>query len=140
MPQGLPKKIEVALLFADLALELRDPTPRRRSIIENRAPQRRAVQPTLARSARPPQRLQTALPNLLLPFVQTTTVDLQIPRNRRHLLASRNATDRSSLKFRRKRPCSLHQSLSFEKLSAILLSHFGGALHGLCLHLKMAAH
>jgi hypothetical protein len=114
MPQGLPKKIEVALLLADLALELRDPTPRRRSLIEDRAAQRRAVQPALARPARPAQRLQPTLPNLLLPFVQTTTVDLQIPRNRRHLLASRNATDRSSLKFRRKRPCSLHQSLSFE--------------------------
>jgi len=37
MSQGLPKKIEVALLLADLALELGDPTSRRRSIIENRA-------------------------------------------------------------------------------------------------------
>jgi hypothetical protein len=69
MSQGLPKKIEVALLLADLALELRDPTPRRRSIIENRAPQRRAVQPALARSARPAQRRQPALPNLLLPLI-----------------------------------------------------------------------
>jgi hypothetical protein len=69
MSQGLPKKIEVALLLADLALELGDPTPRRRPIIEKRAPQRRAVQPALARSARPAQRLQPALPNLLLPLI-----------------------------------------------------------------------
>jgi len=69
MPQGLPKKIEVALLLPDLALELGDPSPRRSSLIENRAAQRRAVQPALARTARPPQRLKPTLPNLLLPFV-----------------------------------------------------------------------
>jgi hypothetical protein len=37
MPQGLPKKIEVGLLLADLALELGDPPPRRHSLIEDRA-------------------------------------------------------------------------------------------------------
>ena len=90
MPQGLLKKIEVGLLLADLALELRDPTPRRRSLIEDRTAQRRAVQPALARPARPAQRLQPALPNLLLPFVQTTTVDPKIRRHRRHRLAGRH--------------------------------------------------
>jgi hypothetical protein len=112
MSQGLPKKIEVALLFADLALELRDPTPRRRSIIENRAPQRRAVQPTLARSARPPQRLQTALPNLLLPFVQTTTVDPKSRRHRRHRLAGRHPAHSGPLEYSGYVQYSLHQFLS----------------------------
>jgi hypothetical protein len=69
MPQGLPKKIEVGLLLPDLALELSDPTARRRSFIEDRAPQRRPFQRPFARPTDAAQRFQTALPNLLLPLV-----------------------------------------------------------------------
>jgi hypothetical protein len=69
MPQGLPKKIEVSLLLADLALELGDPPPRRRALMQERTPKRTAIQRSLARTARPSQRLKPTLPGLLLPFV-----------------------------------------------------------------------
>src|SRR6516225_4373903 len=62
MPQGLPKKIEVGLLLPDLALELGDPTSRRRSFIEDRTPERWAIQPALARTADTSQRFQPTLP------------------------------------------------------------------------------
>ena len=45
----LPKKIEIRLLLADLALEFGDPSPRRRTFIEDRA-SRAAVQRPLART------------------------------------------------------------------------------------------
>jgi hypothetical protein len=81
MPQGLPKKIEVSLLFPDLALELGDPLPSRRSIIEKGTAQRRTIQPARPRPTRPPQPLQAASSSQFLPFVHTTTVDPKISRH-----------------------------------------------------------
>jgi hypothetical protein len=112
MPQGLPKKIEVALLFPDLALQFGDPSPRRSSLIEKRTAQRRAIQTALARTARPTQRLKPALPNLLLPFVQPLAVELQICRHSRYRLTSRYTLHGSSLGLRRDYLRSLHQFLS----------------------------
>jgi len=97
MPQGLPKKIEVGLLLPDLALELGDPTSRCSSLIENRTAQRRTVQPTLARTARPTQRLKPAPPNPLLPFVQPLAVELQIGSHSRYRLTTGYTLHRSSL-------------------------------------------
>jgi hypothetical protein len=50
MPQGLPKKIEISLLLADLALQLGDPPVRRRGLVPFLRQQPR---PNLA-VARPP--------------------------------------------------------------------------------------
>jgi hypothetical protein len=101
MPQGLPKKIEVALLLPDLALKLGDPPPCRLSVIEQRTAQRRPVQPAAPRPTRPTQRFQPAPPSLLLPLIQPAAIDLQIPRNLRHRLAGRNTTDGRSLQLSR---------------------------------------
>jgi hypothetical protein len=112
MPQGLPKKIQVALLLADLALELRDPTPRRGSLSEQRTPQGRPVQGVLARPPWTAQRFQSALSNLLLPLVYTATVDLKVACHGRYIFPSRNSLDRSSLQFCRKPRSLPHQFLS----------------------------
>jgi hypothetical protein len=112
MPQGLPKKIEVGLLLADLALELRDPTPRRRSLIEERTLQRRAGQAALARTAWTAQRFQPALPNLLLPLVYTAPVDLESGGYCRHIFPRRDTAHCRSLQLYRDPLCSLHQFLS----------------------------
>jgi hypothetical protein len=86
MPQGLPKKIEVCLLLPDLALQLGDPSPRRCPLIEDRAPQWRALQPALARSTGTPQGLQPTPPNLLLPLVQPLPIEPKRAGNRCHRL------------------------------------------------------
>src|SRR5262245_31575268 len=99
MPQGLPKKIEVGLLLPDLALELGDPTPRRRSFIEECAPQRRPVQRPFAWTSGAAQRFQPALPYLLLPVVEPAPVHLQIRCHIRGSLAGRQTGNRSSLHF-----------------------------------------
>jgi len=69
MPQDLPKKIEVALLLSDLALELGNPLPRLCPIVEKRAAQGRPIQPARPRPARAPKPLQAAAPSQLLPLV-----------------------------------------------------------------------
>src|ERR1044072_2255887 len=112
MPQGLPKKIEVALLLPDLALELGDPPPRRRPLIEDRAPQRQPLQRPLARPTATSQRFQSSLANLLLPLVQPTPVDLQIRRHRRYLFASRNPANCPALQLNADILRTLHQFLS----------------------------
>src|SRR5260370_14505983 len=112
MPQGLPKKIEVALLLADLALELGDPTPRRRSFIEEGAGHPRWVQGALARPTRPAQPPHPTLPHQVLPLVQTPAIDLQIRRHLRHSLAGRHPAHRGPLELSRLVYWSLHQFLS----------------------------
>src|SRR5215208_7329985 len=129
MPQGLPKKIEISLLLPDLALELGDPPPRRRSLVEDRAPQRRFFQRPFARPTGTTQRFQAALPHLLLPFVQPLPVDLQLRGHSRGRLAGRQPSDRSALNFCRYRHVTLHQFLSSRETVRSLLSHFWGALH-----------
>ena len=52
MPQGLPKKIEIGLLLAYLALELGDPTPGSFAFIEDRALQGRPIQGALCAGGR----------------------------------------------------------------------------------------
>src|SRR5690349_11960412 len=99
MPQGLPKKIEVGLLLPDLAFQLGDPPPRRRSLMEERAPQRQPLQRPLARPTATAQRFQPAPANLLLPLVQPTTVDLEFRRHSRYLFPRRNTAHRSSLQL-----------------------------------------
>src|SRR5215204_4139489 len=115
MPQGLPKKIEVGLLFPDLALELGDPTPRRRTLIEDRALQRRPLQRPLARPPRPTQRLQSPLPHQILPFVQALPVHLKIRRHSRRRLAGCQTADRSSLGLCRYHYWTFHQFLSLRE-------------------------
>jgi hypothetical protein len=120
MPQGLPKKIQVGLLLPDLALELGDPTPCRCSLIEDRTPQRRTIQRPLARPTGPPQRLQPALADLLLPLVYPLAVDPKIRRNRRRRLTGGYSLDCSSLDLRRDYLWTLHQFLSSRETVRIL--------------------
>jgi len=99
MPQGLPKKIEVGLLLPDLALELGDPASCRRPLIEERTPQRWPIQRSLARPAGPPQRFQSTLPNLLLPFVQPLAIEPKRGGDSRHLLSLGDALYRPAFDF-----------------------------------------
>jgi len=99
MPQGLPKKIEVGLLLPDLALELGDPLPSRRPLIEQRTAQRRPIQSAAPRSAWSAQRLQPAAAGHLLPLVHTTPDDTKSGRNIRHRLTASHPGHRCSFDF-----------------------------------------
>jgi hypothetical protein len=91
MPQGSPKKIQVDLLLADLALQLGDlPLGRRQLVgaVRPRPRRRRRLIPT--RPAPPAQRLDAARPVLLQPMVQAPKLDVQ---RLRHFPGARSAND-----------------------------------------------
>src|SRR6266404_646008 len=124
MPQGLPKKIEISRLLAHFALQLGDPLPRQRSLIEQAS-----LRPApgfnllLARPAPAAQRRQPAQAVPVMPVVP------QLPRHISWAFPALQTTDRQPLQLLRIVPRSLHQSLSSpEKLSVFSLSHLGGAL------------
>src|SRR5882757_9633486 len=115
MPQGLPKKIEVALLLADLALQLGDALPRCQTVVEQRAAQRRTIQLAAPRPAGATQRLQPTAPRNLLPLVHPPPVDPKICRHSRHCLASRHPAHRRPFNLCRYVQSSFHQFLSLRE-------------------------
>jgi hypothetical protein len=102
MPQGLPKKIEVGLLLADLALQLGNPLSRRRSVIEQGTAQRRSIQSAPPRPPGPAQRFQPTASSLLLPLIYSSAVDPQSRRHIGHRLAGRHPIYRSPLNLSRR--------------------------------------
>jgi hypothetical protein len=72
LPQGLPKKIKLQLLPADLALKLRNPPPRRQKLLALAGSRtlRTARQPNSTRPSRAPQRARTATAEVQPPFVK----------------------------------------------------------------------
>jgi hypothetical protein len=71
LPQGLPKKIELQLLLADLALKLLDTLARRRKIAPHRL--KVANPKALARPVGRPQRFRPTPPEVLAPFIKMPT-------------------------------------------------------------------
>jgi hypothetical protein len=91
MPQGSPKKIQIDLLLADLALQLGDPPLRPRQLVLARLTCRRGRHRrcSLARAAQPAQHRRPTLANLVPPRIQKPAPKLQIPRNRGDTLPRR---------------------------------------------------
>jgi hypothetical protein len=83
MPQGSPKKIEVDLLLADLALQLGDPPLRPRQLALARRRDRRGCyrHSSLSRSSPLAQRRRPSRTNLVPPCIQKPAPQLQIARN-----------------------------------------------------------
>ena len=123
MPQGSPKKIQIDLLLADLALQRGDPPLRPRQLVLarlarltcRRARHRRC---SLTRAAQPAQRRRSTLANLVPPRIQKPAPKLQSPRNRGDALPCRQARQRGLLQCRRILPVPSSVPL-LEKLSPI---------------------
>ncbi|HEV7464571.1 MAG TPA: hypothetical protein VGN85_11820, partial [Methyloceanibacter sp.] len=84
MPQGLPKKIEIDLLLADLALKLRNAPARRRKILARlniEHPQ------SLARPTGRPQRLHAAPAEMPAPAVKIPRRNPKLAGQRRNALS-----------------------------------------------------
>jgi hypothetical protein len=100
MPQGLPKKIEIQLLLRHLALELYHPTPRQFALARRLAAQRRQhLAFALTRPTATSKRLEAVQFRSLLPLVQSTPVDPQIPSYRRYRFPGEHPPHRSAFHF-----------------------------------------
>jgi hypothetical protein len=100
MPQGLPKKIEIKLLLRHLALELYHPTPRHFALARHLAAQRRQhLAFALTRPTATSKRLDAVQFRSLLPLVQPTPVDPQIPSYRAYRLPGEHTSHRFSFRF-----------------------------------------
>ena len=99
MPQGSPKKIEVDLLLADLALELGDLPPRRRALIRRVLPRTALAPLSASLRGRPVRRSASGPPSwyLLVPFVQPPAVGPDRPAT--VLTASPPATRLTAARF-----------------------------------------
>jgi hypothetical protein len=129
MPQGSPKKIQVDLLLADLALQLGDPPLRPRQLAlarrDRRARHRRCP---LARSSPLAQRRRPTRTNLVPPCIQKPAAQLQIPRNLSDAFPGRHTRQRGPLQSYRIFPVFRHQFLSSRNCPLFSVSHFWGAL------------
>jgi hypothetical protein len=101
MPQGSPKKIEVDLLLADLALELGDVAPKRGALLRGVLPgsRSRALRFRLVWSASPAKPFRAAFSILVVPLVQPPTLRADIARYRRRRLTSSHSFDGRLLHF-----------------------------------------
>lgn len=128
MPQGLPKKIEIDLLLADLALQLRDPLLRsyqsvglcqrsgRHDPVGRYRSRRRPTRPThrqgfdLGHTPAATKRTRPTQPIAISPLIKTTPKDPKLTTQRANILARTHPLKRRKLE------------LSTEN-SAVLLGH-----------------
>jgi len=138
MPQGCAKKIEVKLLFADLALKRRNPLARLCQLILPGRPRRfrNRLGPS-RRTAKRPKTLRTLRLIRTLPLVQKLTRDpelLRKPLNRRR---PGQPADRRQLEFSGQNPLPLRHICSPSRTVCLFpVSQFRGAFHFLFLKKK----
>jgi hypothetical protein len=100
LPQGLPKKIKLHLLLTDLAFQLGNPPLGLRQIALRRRGSAGIGWFGLDQLARPttaPQRCWPAGSETGSPLVEILAQDLQLARQRAHILASQHAVNRRQL-------------------------------------------
>src|SRR5262245_42088431 len=129
MPQGFAKKIEINLLFADLALQLGDLPARRRHLVHpvfpGASPGTQAL--CLAWPADPAHRLRPTFLVLATPLIQAIAVHPDRPRDRRNRLPARDPGNRRALLCLRQISISLRHAVPlYEKLPAFSCLTFGG--------------
>src|SRR5450432_1332830 len=103
MPQGLPEKIQVQLLLADLPLQLGDLPPRLRQVIGLRRYAARPLHLQRLGLGRPPglgsKRLRASLPEGVTPAIDDRSLDRQLKRQRRAALAGPQPLDHLQLEL-----------------------------------------